>query len=45
MAGGETADYFVVTDCREAHGCDTAALRAVGFAAELARGDDGFEIG
>jgi hypothetical protein len=45
MAGGEAADNFMVTDCREAHGCDAAALRAVGFAAELARSDDGFEIG
>ncbi len=45
MTGSEAADYFVVTDCGKAHGCDAATLRAVGLAAELARRDDGLEIG
>src|SRR5882757_2908699 len=45
MTGGEAADYFVVTDCGKTHGCDAAALRAVRIAAELAGGDDGFEVG
>src|SRR5260370_14640142 len=45
MTGGEAADYFVVTDCGKAHGCDAATLRAVGIAAELAGGDDGLEVG
>ncbi len=45
MPGGEAADYFVMTDRGEAHGRDAATLRTVGLAAELARRDDGLEIG
>ena len=45
MASGEATDYFVVADRSEAHGCDATTLRAIGFAAELAGCNDGFEIG
>jgi hypothetical protein len=45
MPGGKAADHFVMTDGGKAHGRDATALRAIGLSAELARRDDGLEIG
>jgi hypothetical protein len=45
MTCGEVADNFVMPNCGESHGGYAATLRAIGFPAELARGNYGFQIG
>ena len=45
LAGSHPSDQAVVTDGRQAHRGDAAALGAVGIAAKLTGGHSGFEIG
>ena len=45
MAGREGAQHLVVAHSGQAHGSDTAALRAVRVAAELAGSDLGRQVG
>ena len=45
MTGGERSQNFVMANCCQTHGGDTAALSTVGLSAELAGGDGRGEVG